>query len=85
MGAALNNQVGGAGIAPDCKLVPLRAFGIDGSAEDDDVAAAIVYGAELGLDVINLSFGDSFFSPIMQEAIRYATQKGCCDRSLGWQ
>ena len=35
--------------------MPLRAFGVDGLGEDDDVSAAIVYGAEQGIDVINLS------------------------------
>ncbi|MFV1981356.1 MAG: S8 family serine peptidase, partial [Rhodothermia bacterium] len=61
--AALNNNLGIAGVAPGAKLVPIRAFGIDGLAEDDDVAAAIAYAADTGVDVVNLSFGDSYYSP----------------------
>lgn len=76
LGAALDNGVGIAGVAPGSKLVPLRAFGADGLGEDDDVAAAIVYAAQQGIEVLNLSFGDVYFSPIMEEAIRYAVGQG---------
>lgn len=71
-----NNQIGGAGIAPGCKLLTLKAFGSDGSGEDDDIARAIVYAAENNVNVLNLSFGDAYPSMIMREAIRYANSKG---------
>lgn len=74
--AARDNGVGIAGVAPGARLVPLRAFGADGQGDDDDIAAAIVYAADLGLDVVNLSFGDVFYSPLMHEAIRYAVDRG---------
>jgi hypothetical protein len=74
--AALDNGLGIAGVAPGARLVPIRAFGIDGLAEDDDIAAAIVYAADIGLDVVNLSFGDTYYSPLMADAIRYATSVG---------
>ena len=74
--AALDNGVGIAGVAPGARLVPIRAFGIDGLAEDDDVAAAIVYAADVGIDVINLSFGDTYYSPLMADAIKYANAAG---------
>ncbi|NBC18816.1 MAG: S8 family serine peptidase [Bacteroidetes bacterium] len=76
IGAGLDNGVGGSGVAPGSRLVPLRAFGADGLGEDDDIAAAIVYAAQEGLDVLNLSFGDVYESPLMREAIRYATSQG---------
>ena len=76
LAARLDNGVGIAGVAPGCRLVPLRAFGSDGLAEDDDVAVAIVYAAQMGIEVINLSFGDVYYSPIMQEAIAYAVSQG---------
>ncbi|HEY5563967.1 MAG TPA: S8 family serine peptidase [Rhodothermia bacterium] len=75
-GAALNNDEGIAGVAPGARIVPLRAFAVDGLGEDDDVSAAIVYAAEQGIDVVNLSFGDTYYSPLMAEAIRYATSLG---------
>ncbi len=64
------------GVAPGIRVVPLRAFGSDGVGEDDDIAAAIIYGADLGVDVLNLSFGDVYHSPLMQDAIAYAHSKG---------
>jgi hypothetical protein len=54
----------------------LRAFDATGNAEDDDVAAAIVYAADNGVRVLNLSFGDRFYSPLMHDAIRYASARG---------
>ncbi len=74
--AESNNLIGIAGVAPNCKIVALRAFGGNGAGEDDDTAAAIIYGADLGVDVLNLSFGDSYYSPIVRDAIRYAESKG---------
>lgn len=71
-----NNKQGGAGIAPNCKLVVLKAFGIDGGGEDDDIARAIVYAADNGIQVLNLSFGDAYPSLMMRDAIRYADSKG---------
>ena len=76
LAARLDNGEGISGVAPNCRLVPLRAFGSDGLAEDDDVAAAIVYAVQMGIDVVNLSFGDVYYSPIMQEAIAFAVSQG---------
>ncbi|MEO0742989.1 MAG: S8 family serine peptidase, partial [Bacteroidota bacterium] len=75
MSAALDGE-GMAGTAPGCPVVVLRAFGRDGAAEDDDLAAALVYAADLGVDVINLSFGRTRSSPLLQEALQYADGKG---------
>lgn len=76
LAARLEDGTGGAGVAPGSRLVPLRAFGADGLGEDDDIAAAIVYAAQQGLDVLNMSFGDVYESPLMLEAIRYAVSQG---------
>lgn len=76
MSAALGNNEGIAGVAPGATLLPVRAFGRDGVAEDDDIAAAIVYAADQGADAINLSFGRDNDSPILHEAIRYAYSQG---------
>ena len=73
---AHDNAIGIAGIAPRSPLMTLRAFDATGNAEDDDVAAAIVYAADNGVRVLNLSFGDVFYSPLMHDAIRYAHARG---------
>ena len=76
MSAARDNDVGIAGVAPGAHLVPLRAFAGDGRGATDDIAAAIVYAADLGLDVVNLSFGRDYAAPLLREAIQYAVNRG---------
>ncbi|MBL7997968.1 MAG: S8 family serine peptidase [Candidatus Kapabacteria bacterium] len=72
IGAERNNGIGITGIAPGVKLMTLKAFDVTGNAEDDDVAAAIVYAVLNGAKVVNMSFGDNVKAPIVEDAIRYA-------------
>jgi len=76
--AVLAGRIGqpAVGVAPEATLVPLRAFGADGAGEDDDIVAAILYAAHERLDVVNMSFGDAYYSPLMHDAIRYAYSRG---------
>ncbi|TAE45950.1 MAG: hypothetical protein EAZ89_20955, partial [Bacteroidetes bacterium] len=76
IGAKMDNSFGGAGLAPGCRLVVIRAFSANGSGEDDDIARAIVYAADNGIRILNFSFGDIYPSLTMHEAIRYAYNKG---------
>lgn len=75
-GAKANNGLGGAGIAPDCKLFIMRAFAANGAGEDDDIARAIIYAADNGVKILNFSFGDIYPSLTMHEAIKYAHARG---------
>ncbi|MFH1006726.1 MAG: S8 family serine peptidase, partial [Candidatus Latescibacterota bacterium] len=80
VGAASDNGLGIAGIAPNARLMCLRAglrLSIGGFLEDDDVAAAIVYAADNGAQVINMSWGDPRLSPLIRDVIRYAAYRGC--------
>ncbi|HCL27643.1 MAG TPA: hypothetical protein DIC52_04300 [Candidatus Latescibacteria bacterium] len=75
--AASDNGIGITGIAPGASLMVLRAgfnIGSSGYLQDDDVAAAIVYAADNGAQVINLSLGDPRYSPLMADAVRYAIE-----------
>ena len=65
-----------AGVAPGARLVALRAFGGDGRGRSDDIAAAIVYGASMNLDVLNLSFGQDRSVPLIRDAVEYASDQG---------
>lgn len=76
IGARSGNRIGVAGLAPGCRLVVLRAFDAGGNAEDDDIAAALVYAADRGVRVVNLSFGDYYASPLLRDAIAYAHSRG---------
>ncbi len=80
VGALPGNHIGIAGVAPGARLMVLRAgFNIGGAGflQDDDVAAAIVYAADQGARVVNMSFGDPNFSPLIRDVILYAKQAGC--------
>lgn len=63
-------------VAPDCRILPVRAFSSDGVSNAFTVAAAIKYAADHGANVINLSFGSPKKSRIVQDAIKYARQRG---------
>ena len=80
IGAAANNGIGIAGIAWRCRLMPLRAdFKYEGGGylQNDDVAAAIVYAADNGARVINMSWGDTVNAFIIEDAIAYAYARRC--------
>lgn len=72
-----NNKIGIAGLAYDSKVITARAFDVFGNGETDDIARAIVYCADNGAKVINLSFGEATPSSIMHDAIKYASSLGC--------
>ncbi|MBN2090224.1 S8 family serine peptidase [candidate division KSB1 bacterium] len=75
--AVANNNLGIAGIAPECRLLNLRAGTAQGLLEEDDVASAIVYAVYVGSRIINMSFGDVVASPLLQDVIQFAHQQNC--------
>jgi hypothetical protein len=77
IGAATNNAIGLAAIAPGCRLLTMRAFDATGNAEEDDIARAIIYAALQGTRVLCMSFGDIVYSPLTEDALSYAASMGC--------
>ena len=76
IGAATDNHVGIAGIAPGIRLMALRAGTASGYLEEDDVAEAIIYAVQNGCKIINMSFGDLVYSHLLKEAVDYGTTNG---------
>lgn len=76
IGAKCDNNKGGCGIAPESRLMILRAFAASGNGEDDDIARAIVYATDNGVQILNFSFGDIYPSQMMHAAIQYAYSQG---------
>lgn len=78
--ADTNNGIGISGTAWNVKILPIRAgfrtAGGGGFLEDDDAAAALLYAANMGAHVINVSWGDSNFSQIIKDAIDYCVDRG---------
>ncbi len=78
-GAMPNNGIGIAGVAWNCPLMAVRAgLSLGGSSrlQDDDSAAAIVYAADNGASIINMSWGSAQHSFVIQDAIDYAHAHG---------
>jgi len=70
--ATFNNNLGIASVAPNCKVMVLRAFDAEGYGEEDDVANAILYGISNGVRIFNFSFGDYIFSNLLRDVIKFA-------------
>ncbi len=77
-GATTNNGIGIAGGTWGCSLMLCKVFPdrADGGANPGDVAEGIIYAADNGADVINLSLGNAYDIPIEREAIEYAVAVG---------
>ncbi|MEP7146129.1 MAG: S8 family serine peptidase [bacterium] len=73
--AAFNNGIGISSVAPNCKVLVLRAFDSEGFGEEDDVANAILYGISRDVKVFNFSFGDYIFSNLLRDVIKFAYTK----------
>jgi len=79
MGAGLIHLV-----APDARIMPLRAFGADGSASISQIVQAIYFAVDRGVNVINMSFSVKQDSPSLKAALDYAASKGViCVASAG--
>ncbi|HEX5736135.1 MAG TPA: S8 family serine peptidase [Blastocatellia bacterium] len=63
-------------LAPDSRILPIRAFASDGLGDAFTVAAAVKYAADHGADVINLSLGSPVESALLKDAIRDARERG---------
>jgi subtilisin family serine protease len=63
-------------VAPQAKIMPLKAFHADGSAYSSDILRAIYYAVRNGAKVMNMSFNYTQNSPELATAIRYANSKG---------
>lgn len=74
--ATANNGIGGHGINPNAKILPIDVFGGKQSANDYTIAQGIMYAIENKADVINMSLGSFANSAIMAEAVQKAIDAG---------
>ncbi|MCL4289377.1 MAG: S8 family serine peptidase [Thermoleophilia bacterium] len=75
--ARAGNGLGIAGVCPGCTLMAIKVVR-DGSTEATkfDTAQGIVWAADHGADVINLSLSGPTDSPLQREAVAYAAARG---------
>ncbi|HEY4477270.1 MAG TPA: S8 family peptidase [Candidatus Paceibacterota bacterium] len=64
------------GVAPEAKLYAYKVCGNSGFCWSDDIATAIRHAADQGAEVISMSLGSDAESPLVRDAITYATGKG---------
>ena len=71
-----NNNLGVTGIAYNTTIMPVKVLDKRGSGSFDDIADGIIYAADNGADVINLSLGGSLDLDILRDAVDYAWNNG---------
>jgi serine protease len=74
--ATTGNGLGSAGVAPEAALMPVRVLDTSGSGTDDQIAAGIVFAADHGAQVVNMSFDSPQDRPMTKAAVAYAASKG---------
>ena len=72
-----NNGKGVAGIAFNAKIMPVKVLDNEGFGSLADIAEGIKYAAKNGAKVINCSLGGKYGSRILENACKYAHDKGC--------
>jgi serine protease len=71
-----NNGIGVAGIAYQSSIMPVKVLDANGSGSYSNIANGIFWATDNGADVINLSLGGSYNSPILEAAVNYAWNNG---------
>ena len=71
-----NNTAACAGIAFNCKVMPVKVLDNQGSGTDAQVIQGIRYAADRGVEVMNMSLGGPDPSPALEDAVDYAFGKG---------
>ncbi|MBI3046381.1 MAG: S8 family serine peptidase [Candidatus Harrisonbacteria bacterium] len=81
--AAVNNDIGYVGVAPEADIYAVKVMGKDGLAATSDMISGIYWAADNGMDVVNLSLG-VYMDPVIysktiaeeKAAVDYAYSRG---------
>lgn len=74
--AGANDGNGVTGIAYQAQIMPVKVLGDDGFGSYEGIANGIVYAVQNGANVINMSLGGPDLSPVIEDAIAYASSQG---------
>lgn len=74
--AAVANNGGVIGVAPEARIMPVKVLNYAGSGTDTGVASGIIWAVNNGAQVINLSLGSVYNSPAIADAVSYAAEAG---------
>jgi subtilisin family serine protease len=73
--AETNNNEGIAGVAWSCKVLPVKVMDADGNGYYDQLIEGIIWAADHGAKVINISAGGDADDPSLKAACKYAYDK----------
>ncbi|MDH3973345.1 MAG: S8 family serine peptidase [Deltaproteobacteria bacterium] len=65
-----DNNLGGAGTCPNCKVMAIKAFGDDGKGYTSNIISGLLYGRYNGAKVFNMSFGGIIYKQSLYEVIQ---------------
>jgi subtilisin family serine protease len=74
--ADTNNDDGIAGVAWNCRILPVKVTDAEGVAWYDDVIEGILWAADNGAHIINISLGGDAPDDSLRDALSYAHEKG---------
>jgi subtilisin family serine protease len=74
--AGTNNLIGTAGVAWNCRILPVKVTDANGDGFYSWIIDGIIWAADHGADVINLSLGGDVPDPFLEDACKYAHDKG---------
>jgi len=69
IGATTNNQIGVAGVSWNSKVLPIKAFDLNGNSDTATIISAITYARENGAQIISCSWVGSNYSQALKDAI----------------
>ncbi|MFP3880151.1 MAG: S8 family serine peptidase [Dehalococcoidia bacterium] len=74
--AMTNNGAGVAGLGYSCSIMNVKVMGDNGGGTYSAIASGIIWAADNGAEVINMSLGGSGYSSTLEDAVNYAWSKG---------
>jgi thermitase len=74
--ASGNDGVGTAGVAWNASVLPVKVLDRYGDGSYANVAKGIIYAADQGAEIINLSLGGPKYSQVLEDAVTYAVDHG---------
>ncbi len=74
--AALNNEMGVIGIAPNAELYAIKVLDQNGSGSYSDVVAGIEWAIDYNINILNMSLGGTAQSKTLEKAVNKAYDSG---------
>ncbi|MBN2129330.1 MAG: peptidase S8 [Sedimentisphaerales bacterium] len=76
IGQSTDNGLGVAGVAFGCSIMPIKVLDVNGVGDHFTIARGLIWAADHGAKVINLSLGGGDPSKTLEQAVAYAYRAG---------